>query len=58
MSLFNMELVEKLSYFVKEITADNSRLYKIFILEKYKEDEDINFLLNFIYNPYIIIRRI
>ncbi len=49
-----MELVEKLSYFVKEITADNSRLYKISVLEKYKEDEDIKYLLNFIYNPYII----
>ena len=44
----------KFQQFVNEILADNSRLAKIAVLEKYKDDEDIKYLLNFVYNPYII----
>ena len=40
--------------FVDEILASNSRNDKIAILEKYKNNEDIKYLLDFIYNPYII----
>jgi len=47
-------MLSKFSQFVNEILADNSRLAKIAVLEKYKDDEDIKYLLDFIYNPYII----
>ena len=46
-------MLVKFKQFVDEITAENGRNYKISVLEKYKEDEDIKYLLNFIYNPYI-----
>lgn len=46
-------MLVKFKQFVDEITAENGRNYKISILEKYKNDEDIKYLLNFIYNPYI-----
>ena len=39
--------------FVQEINKSNSRNYKIEILKKYKDDEDIKYFLNFIFNPYI-----
>lgn len=47
-------MILKFNQFVNEILADNSRLAKIAVLEKYKDDEDIKYLLNFVYNPYII----
>jgi len=47
-------MILKFNKFVNEILADNSRLAKIAVLEKYKDDEDIKYLLNFIYNPYIV----
>ena len=40
--------------FVDEITADNSRIYKQSVLEKYKDDESVKYFLNFVYNPFII----
>jgi len=46
-------MLEKFRQFVEEITADNSRLYKTSILEKCRNDEDIKYLLNFLFNPYI-----
>ena len=46
-------MLAKFKQFVDEINAENGRNYKISILEKYKDDEDIKYLLNFIYNPYI-----
>ena len=46
-------MLVKFKQFVDEITAENGRNYKISVLEKYKEDEDIRYLLDFIYNPYI-----
>ena len=39
--------------FVDELALENGRNYKISILEKYKNNEDIKYLLNFLYNPYI-----
>ena len=46
-------MLNKFKQFVNDILADNSRLAKIAVLEKYKDDEDIKYLLDFIYNPYI-----
>lgn len=39
--------------FYDKITAEAGRNYKISVLEEYKDDEDIKYLLDFIYNPYI-----
>jgi DNA ligase-1 len=47
-------MILKFNQFVNEILADNSRLAKIAVLEKYKDDEDVKYLLNFVYNPYIV----
>ena len=48
-----METLVKFKQFVDEITAEAGRNYKISVLEKYKDDEDIKYFLDFIYNPYI-----
>lgn len=40
--------------FADEILESNARTHKIKVLEKYKDNEDIKYLLNFIYNPFII----
>lgn len=40
--------------FVTEILADNSRLAKLAILEKYKDNESVRYFLQFVYNPYIV----
>lgn len=48
-----METLIKFKQFVDEITAENGKLYKMEVLKKYAEDEDIKYYLNFIYNPYI-----
>ena len=45
----NIMMLVKFKQFVDEITAQSGRNYKISILEKYKDDEDIKYLLNFIY---------
>lgn len=45
-----MPLLKKFKQFVNEITAEDNQDYKIAVLEKYKDDEDIKYLLNFIYN--------
>lgn len=47
-------MLAKFKQFVDEINAENGRNYKISILEKYKDDEDIKYLLNFVYSPYVI----
>ena len=39
--------------FVDELKLDNSRTYKMEVLKKYKDDEDIKYYLNYIFNPYI-----
>ena len=48
-----MESLRKFASFVEEITKENGRNSKMSVLEKYKEDEDIKYYLNYIYNPYI-----
>lgn len=47
-------MLAKFKQFSEEILAEAGRNYKISVLEKYKNDEDIKYLLNFIYNPYIV----
>lgn len=47
-------MINKFANFVREINLDNSKLYKLDILSAYKNDEDIKYILNFIYNPYIV----
>ena len=49
-----MQTLVKFKQFVDEILAETGRNYKISVLEKYKDDEDIKYYLDFIYNPYII----
>lgn len=48
-----METLYKFKSFADELALDNSRNYKIGVLEKYKDDEDIKYYLNFIFNPFI-----
>ena len=40
--------------FTNEILADNSRLAKIAVLEKWKDNEAVKYFLQFVYDPYII----
>ena len=49
-----MILLEKFKKFIEEINLNNGRLYKQNILVNYKDEEDIKYLLHFIYNPYIV----
>jgi len=46
-------MLSKFSQFVNEILADNSRLAKIAVLEKYKDDESVRYFLQFVYDPYV-----
>jgi len=48
-----MQTLIKFKEFFDKITAEAGRNYKISVLEEYKNDEDIKYLLNFLYNPYI-----
>ena len=48
-----MKTLYKFKKFVDEVLADNSRTYKTSIIEKYKDDEDIKYYLDFIFNPFI-----
>ena len=40
--------------FVDEINANSSRNYKISVLEKWKDNETVKYLLKFIFDPFII----
>ena len=48
-----METLKKFKQFVEEITAEKGRNYKISVLEKYKNDLDIEWYLFYLLNPYI-----
>lgn len=48
-----MKTLVKFKEFYDEIMSENRRLHKIATLEKYKDDEDIKYYLNFLFNPYI-----
>lgn len=49
-----MKTLIKFFRFIDELKVDNSRTYKTSIIEKYKEDADIKYYLNFIFNPFIV----
>ncbi len=49
-----METLIKFKEFVDEIQQNNSRNYKMDILRKYKDNQNIKVYLDFIYNPYKI----
>ena len=49
-----MQSLLKFKAFVEELKADNSRNYKISVLQKYKDDEDVKYYLDFLFNPYIV----
>lgn len=49
-----MQSLIKFNDFVKEINKENGRLYKLSVLEKYKEDEDIKKYLQYVYDPFLI----
>lgn len=40
--------------FVDELGLNNSSNYKKEVLAKYKDDEDVRFMLHYIFNPYIV----
>lgn len=40
--------------FVDELGLNNSSNYKKEVLEKYKDDEDVRFMLHYVFNPYIV----
>lgn len=48
-----METLKTFKKFVDEITENNSRTYKEQVLEKYKDNDNIKYYLNFLFNPYI-----
>lgn len=49
-----MKTLLKFKKFIDELNKDNSRNYKISVLEKYRDDEDIKYYLDFVFNTYII----
>ena len=49
-----METLKRFKEFVDEIQQNNSRNYKLEVLQKYKNDLNVKYYLNFIFNPYII----
>ena len=47
-------ILEDFDVFVKQMQSTNGRTDKEVILEKYKDNENIKTVLDFLYNPYII----
>lgn len=45
--------LDKVEAFTNQIIASNSRLYKLEILENLKNDADLRYFLDFLFNPYI-----
>ena len=50
-----METLREFNIFVKEITSNNSRNYKLDILNKYKDNETIKKYLYYVFNPYVVL---
>lgn len=48
-----MKSLYNFNKFIEELSSNNSRNYKISVLEKYKDDEDIKYYLDFLFNPFI-----
>lgn len=49
-----MKSLQTFKEFIDELNKDNGRLYKLEVLRKYSEDEDIKDYLYYVYNPFII----
>lgn len=49
-----MKTLHNFKKFIDELNKDNSRNYKTAVLEAHKDDEDIKYYLDFIFNPFII----
>lgn len=47
-------MIKEFLEFVNEIQKDSSRLYKESVLKKYSNNNDIKYLLDFVYNTYIV----
>ena len=47
-------MIKEFLEFVNEIQKDSSRLYKESVLKKYSDNDDIKYLLDFVYNTYIV----
>ena len=49
-----MQTLINFKNFIDELQMSNSRNYKLDILRKYKDNQDVKYYLNFLYNPYIV----
>ena len=49
-----MEALKVFEKFVDEIMLENSRIYKNSVLEKYHDNDDVRFMLRYIFSPYIV----
>lgn len=49
-----MITLSRFQEFVDELGLNNSSNYKKGVLEKYKDDEDVRFMLHYVFNPYIV----
>lgn len=49
-----MKTLLRFQEFVEELGLNNSSNYKKEVLAKYKDDEDVKFMLHYVFNPYIV----
>lgn len=49
-----MKMIEEFKQFVEEINLENGRNYKISVLEKYKNNDNVKYILHYLLNPYIV----
>ncbi len=49
-----MEALYRFNNFLTELGISNSFSYKKEVLEKYKEDHDVRFMLKYVFDPYIV----
>lgn len=49
-----MITLENFYQFVSEINLENGRNYKLEVLKKYKDNENVKYYLNYVFNPYIV----
>ena len=49
-----MKTLAEFKQFVEEINLENGRNYKISILEKYKDNDNVKYYLHYLFNPYIV----
>ena len=49
-----MKTLAEFKQFVEEINLENGRNYKISILEKYKDNDNVKYYLHYLLNSYIV----